>query len=183
MELNDRQLERLARRLDGEAVEPDEPTRSAERAFRRDEAYVAGLLDASPPTGAMERVRSRIEAELPPSRPSVLRMFGAGAGWAAAAAAVVVLAVTITATDRSVTVTTARGAEDEAVPLTVLLEASEESVETTELELLEAELGDFTADLAALEKTTSYTDGQIDLLQSDVEEFWLRDPGAEYMDL
>lgn len=182
MDLNERQLERLARRLDGEPVELDERSGRFEREFTRAEQRIAGQLDVAMPPEAMARIEARVAAELHHFRPRVLRMIGAGAAWAAAAAAVVLL-VTLTATDRSIDMTRPTASADEAVPLAVLLEASEESVEAIDLELFEMELGRLAMDVSAPAQASSFTDTRIDLLESDIEEFWLRDAGAEYLDL
>lgn len=182
MELNDKQLERLARRLDGEAIELDEQTRHAGQAFRRDEEHVARLLAVVPPAGAMARIQSRVSTELDRSRPGVLRIAAVGASWAAAAAAAVVLAVALSIPDRP-TVRVAETATDQGVPLAVVLEAFEDSVETAELELLELEVGELTMELAASDDTGGLTETRMDLLESDVEEFWLRDAGVENPEL
>lgn len=182
MDQNERQLERVARRLDGESVELDERGGRFERQFTRDEQRIAGQLDVAMPPEVTARIEARIAAELQRRRPRVLRMVGAGAAWAAAAAAVVLL-VTLTATDRSIDITRPTVSAAQAVPLAVLMEANEKSVETVDLELFETELGRLAMDMSGSTQASSFMDTRIDLLQSDLEEFWLHDAGAEYLEL
>jgi hypothetical protein len=181
MELDDRQLEQVARRLDGEEVPLDERQEKAAQAVRAEEARLADLLDAPPPRRTLARVEARVTAELRRPRRRVLRLAAGGAGVAAAAAAAVLVA-TFTTEPPSTTVppTVAR---NEPVPLAVALEASEASVEVPEMALLETEVGELRSELAASEAAVPEMDAELDYLQQRVEEFWLGEAEPEPLEL
>jgi hypothetical protein len=181
MALDNRQLEQVARHLDGEDVPLDEWQEEIVRDVRAGEARIAGLLDVQPPRETLAGAEARVAVELRRPRRRVLRLAGAGA--AVAAAAAVLLLVTLTAEPPSATGPTGPVVTEEPVPLAVALEASQASVDVPEMALLEAEVGELRSELAASEALLPEMDAEIDRLQQRMEEFWLGEAEPEPLEL
>ncbi len=187
MEPTERQLDRVARRLDGEDIVLDESEESIADEIRRDERRLWSALDVDVPAGAIARVQSQVTAELDRRRGRALRFaIAGGAAGALAAAAAIVLMLSIAGTQRptdvsprpAVTVT-----ETEPVPLEVLLAANAQSVGPFEVDLLESEVGTLRMDLVSADVKGLAMDAEMDQLQQQMEEFWLYDTVLEPLDM
>lgn len=145
--LSEKQYERVARWLDGEAVELTEAERRAGESIRREERAVKAWLATAPPTEAVRRAKARMTAELARPRSRVWRRAAMAVGAAAAIAAAVLLATRVgprkrTETPRPPVVESPRpGPEETFADVIDELAADDEiSVVADDMERLEVDL-------------------------------------------
>jgi hypothetical protein len=180
MELNSEQYERIARWLDGEAVELAPEERAAAREVRAGEAGLkAALGEPAAPARAMERASRRLRAALS-ARPGAAARRAvrgryiavAAAGAAVAAALVIVSALGLRAPQP------AWPAGDVSVPTYVWVGTLEDPPGGVAIHMLAREVDRFAADLA-VSRAPSVMDWQIDSVQHELDNFWQEEPSWE----
>jgi len=174
MRLTERQSERVARFLDGEAIELTDIERAAAEQFRRDEAALGSMLIAAAPGKAMARARRRMLAATASGR-RFFRRLAIGAG-AAAAAAILIAAAAIWLRSSP------GGAPEELTDATELLaEIYGESCPDVDLDLLAEELEYLEAEIV-VSRPTGSIEAELDDLERSVEIFWLEDDDGSWLE-
>ena len=173
MELTERQYERIARRLDGEAVELDADERAVADEMHSLEAMLGGALDVEVPRAALQRAERRVSAEFARPRPR-LRVLRFAAG-AVAAAAMVMIAVwaAFGPTERP----TPTPADLDAIVLSEDLLQPPEDAPDAELALLASELSKLETEILFAPPAPG-EDVELKAMEREVDEFWLEDPPA-----
>lgn len=164
---NDEQYERVARWLDGDAVELTAAESALAEEIRAEEARLGDALQAAPPMVAMARARVRMIAAAARPRWHAVRW---GLSGAAAAAAVLVAASLLWW----------GGAQPQRMPggapLTadMLSEAYMPESQNVDLDLIADELSDMQAEMVVGLPATR-DDAEMDVLQDMVDLFWLEE--------
>jgi len=167
MHWTDEQYERVARRLDGEAVELTSAEEALAAAVRRGEVETARALDVALPAAAKARARRRLVAAL--ARPR-----WRAASWAVtgAAAAAVLIAVAIWPGGRE----PSAAGNGRTVTADVLSEAYELQYQDVDLDLIAEELADMRAELVVSRDAPAGAEAE--LLEEMLDMFWLGEEPA-----
>ncbi len=175
--LTDDQYERLARWLDGEAVELTAAERDTAEEVRRDEAHLAKVFGVAAPRVSLDRARRRLIAELSRPRRLVWRIALAASAAAAAILLAVILMTQGTPGERTTTVakpTPPPPAIDEA---RLYVAAAREMTAPDEIDFLGRDLDELAADIVMASDPALTTGGalelQIDSLEREIDEFYL----------
>lgn len=177
MNMNEQQYERIARWLDGEAVDLTAAEQAVAQELRRDEAAIAeAMTDVKTPLAAMARARRRMTAAAGGRR--VLHLAFGAVGAAAAAAIVLAATMLWTPTPAAGPVAGNGGAANSAdVPPEVWVGAMAPSAQ---METMSA-LGDAIDRLAsevAISTPALPVDHEMDSIQDELNDFWQEDPQA-----
>jgi hypothetical protein len=181
MTLNEQQYERIARWLDGEALQLTAEEMSAALEVRAGEAGLAGMLaDVIVPPGAMARANRRLVAATAGAWRRVAVRWCVGAASVAAAA---IIAVTVLLHNNPTPIRPDRPLVAAAVPYDVWVGSMEPSAAGTELTVVGDELDRLQAELET-PRSAMPVDRQIDSIQQDIYNFWVDDsPQADESDV
>jgi len=167
MRIDERQLERAARLLDGEAVAADDTERRIAQEVQRYEALVGEALGVEMPSSALRHARRRVKGELARPRDRVLRISGFGAA-VAAAAAVAIMAVSLLRPGTTPEPPT-EVHEQPRIVLNVLTETGDEQIDALAGEVSRLEEG------VAVWRAPYPVELELDDLQEEVEVFWINE--------
>ena len=167
MNLNDEQLERIARYLDGEPVDLTPQERPFAERFAADERTIGELLEAPAPAAAMARAGRRLRAAVVPVR-RPLRLVSA-VGLAAAAAILLAAALWLPTLPQHVP---ASGSGDELLASVYSRPDRDVDLDVLgeQIEMLEAEI--------VLIAPVSPLETEIDAIEQKLDTFWLQDADA-----
>ena len=163
MSLNERQYERIARRLDGEQVELSAEEQAVAEEIRSGEGVVGQVMEVSVSPRALEQARRRMAARPVRLRRRILRFSYLSA---AAVAAILVLAVTL------FWQTPTKGPSEGNGFAAAQYVVPELTAQDVEIELLASEIDELAAELT-LSDSFSGLDGSLDVIEEDIERFWL----------
>ncbi len=179
MEREDRQFERIARWLDGENVQLSAEELAEAEIIRRDLDGFGEAFNAPVPQGLLDRVNSKMMAEL--ARPSHRTQWVRRAACAFAAVGAVLVAFALLSgpagESRKADPVAATPRVD--VPIEVVAQTMADSSKNVDLDALAHELDDLAADISSLKLPSAGRDieaMQADALEKDIKNFWLDDP-------
>lgn len=170
MTLEERNYQRVARYLDGEAIELDAAERALADEIRRDESSLYTRLDVPLPDGLEQRQARRVLSVSRPRR-RLLRFSAWGGALAAAAAMLLVAVLHTQPTSKPKTLTPQSQITTEQYVESLAPQAEVD----TELELLSDMLDEVEADLAFVSDNALEVDGSIEELETSIETFWTQD--------
>jgi len=139
--------------------------------IRRDEAALAGLLDARVPPGTFQHVHRRVVASLARPQRTFWRIGVAASAVAVAAAIVLAVVLSPFGPGPSTVADPVAGTYEPAVPVEIL-SASVEVSEDATVELLALEIDEYEADLIASAPSAALDMG-IDQVERAVQTLWL----------
>lgn len=168
MELDERQYERIARWLDGEAVELTAAERHAADEIAGLEEGVGAAMNVQTPLAAMERARMRMRAAAATPRYRLLRI----GTYAAAAAAAVLFITTALPTGTPNKPAMVGGVASGEVPLDVWVQSMNPPADSVAITLVAEQADSLAADMAAA-KPMPAVDRGIESLQQDIKDMWL----------
>lgn len=176
MQLSQREYERIARWLDGEAIELTAAERAAAEQVRRDERALRPFLAVRVPATAMAKARRRLLAELARPRRGIRWIRYLAASVSSAAVALIAVGLMRQAAPP-------RGPLP-PVPLSVYVDALDMSLaRTVAYDLLNEELKDLTRPDRDVAPVAPPAPGlSIDEVQRKVEEFVVEDPLWELLE-
>ncbi len=164
MELSDRQCDRVAGHLDGEAVDLTADEQAAAQEIRRAEKALPAMLEVPLPPRAIDCARRRMMRKLARPRAGVLRF-----ATSAAAAAVLIAAATVWFWPAGPTEPPLAEISYEAMIATYA-----RADVNIDLDLIQQELEEFEAELVVSLPAGS-ADIELDAIQETLEGFWLEE--------
>ena len=177
MALSERQYERLGRRLDGEEVRLNPAQQAAAGEIGAWEQTLAPAMDVPLPTGAIDRVRRRVAAELARPRRRALRVVYAAGTVAAAAAVIIAVALNWQAPP-----TRPPEAPSVAGPSGYAMAVLPPPAEPCpEIGALAREIEEFEAEMIPSAQPLGM-DVELEQLRRDMDNFWLNGPSGELPD-
>ncbi len=163
MQTDDAQYDRVAQYLDGRSVDLTAEQKALAKQVRRDEAWLVDELQARPSPEALERAR-RCMLSVGATRRRRRRVWR----WSAAVAAMILVAITLGLWfPRS-------ESNGQMANVELLAQAYQSSEQTTEFEQLSEELENLAEDIA-LGFQTQLLQSDLDILQQELDSYWLQE--------
>lgn len=173
MNIDDRQFERIARWLDGEAVDLTGDELAAAERFSRIERSLGGGLDAAAPREALSRAGTRMLAELARPAHGIISLRRVARSAAVAAAAALLIFALLADNSGRPTPMPARAGDDGL--LYAMAESFQPSIQNADLDVLAMQMDLLESDIT-VRRRASAEDIRIDELQQDIEDFFAIEP-------